>query len=100
MTTFPGIAAPLLSLWSVIDESTGRIICELDVPCSTPATAAISATKLLVITCAGTQESRQEDISNPLRFLRAAMKRCRKAQELKHPTRTRRVGCAGMEVLK
>lgn len=46
MTTFPGshmVAFP--SLWSVIDESTGRIICELDNPMLDPGDGSvISAT--------------------------------------------------------
>lgn len=43
----------------------------------------ISATNISIITYAGNgQWCRQEDIYNPLRFLRAAMKWCRKAQEL------------------
>jgi hypothetical protein len=85
MTTFPGshmIAFP--SLWSVIDEPTGRIICELDNPMADPGDGTvISATNISIITYAGNgQWCRQEDIYNPLRFVRAAMKWCKKAQAL------------------
>ncbi|BBA86171.1 hypothetical protein YM3MPS_04380 [Mycobacterium pseudoshottsii] len=85
MTTFPGshmVAFP--SLWSVIDESTGRIILELDNPMRDPGDGSvISATSISIITYAGDgQWCRQEDIYNPLRFLRAGLKWCRKAAEL------------------
>jgi hypothetical protein len=85
MTTFPGshmVAFP--SLWSVIDESTGRIIIELDNPMRDPGDGTvISATNISIITYAGDGLwRRQEDIYNPLRFLRASMKWCRKAQAL------------------
>ena len=85
MTAFPGshmVAFP--SLWSVIDESTGRIICELDNPMADPGDGTvISATNISIVTYAGDgQWCRQEDIYNPLRFLRAGMKWCRKAQAL------------------
>ncbi len=85
MTTFPGshmIAFP--TLWSVIDEPTGRVILELDNPMRDPGDGSvISATNITIITYAGDgQWSREEDIYNPLRFLRAGMKWCRKAQAL------------------
>lgn len=85
MTTFPGshmVAFP--SLWSVIDESTGRIICELDNPMRDPGDGSvIGATNISIITYAGDGRwCRQEDIYNPLRFLKAALKWCRRAQEL------------------
>jgi hypothetical protein len=85
MTTFPGshmIAFP--SLWSVIDEPTGRIICELDNPMVDPGDGTvISATNISIISYAGDgQWCRQEDIYNPLRFVRAAMKWCQKAKAL------------------
>jgi SnoaL-like domain len=85
MTTFPGshmVAFP--TLWSVIDESTGRIIMELDNPMRDPGDGSvISATNISIVTYAGDgQWCRQEDIYNPLRFLKASMKWCRKAQEL------------------
>ncbi|MCV7258653.1 nuclear transport factor 2 family protein [Mycobacterium shimoidei] len=85
MTTFPGshmTAFP--SLWSVIDESTGRIICELDNPMVDPGDGTIiSATNISIITYAGDGLwCRQEDIYNPLRFVQAAMKWCKKAQAL------------------
>ncbi|HSS24207.1 MAG TPA: nuclear transport factor 2 family protein [Mycobacterium sp.] len=85
MTTFPGshmVAFP--TLWSVIDESTGRVILELDNPMRDPGDGSvISATNITIITYAGDgQWSREEDIYNPLRFLRAGMKWCRKAQAL------------------
>jgi hypothetical protein len=85
MTTFPGshmVAFP--SLWSVIDELTGRVICELDNPMVDPGDGTvISATNISILTYAGDGLwRRQEDIYNPLRFARAAMKWCKKAQEL------------------
>ena len=83
MTTFPGshmTAFP--SLWSVIDESTGRVIIELDNPMRDPGDGTIiSATNISIITYAGDRLwSRQEDIYNPLRFLKAGMTWCKKAQ--------------------
>ncbi|HTX97132.1 MAG TPA: nuclear transport factor 2 family protein [Mycobacterium sp.] len=85
MTTFPGshmVAFP--TLWSVIDEPTGRVILELDNPMRDPGDGSvISATNITIITYAGDgQWSREEDIYNPLRFRRAGMKWCRTAQAL------------------
>ena len=85
MTTFPGshmVSFP--TLWSVIDESTGRVILELDNPMRDPGDGSvISASNITIITYAGDgQWSREEDIYNPLRFVQAALKWCRKAQEL------------------
>ncbi len=85
MTTFPGshmTAFP--SLWSVIDEERGRVIVELDNPMRDPGDGTIvSATNISIVTYAGDgMWSRQEDIYNPLRFLAAGMKWCRKAAEL------------------
>lgn len=85
MMTYPGshmVAFP--SLWSVVDEERGRIICELDNPMKDPGDGSvITATNVSIITYAGDGLwSRQEDVYNPLRFLRAAMKWCRKAQAL------------------
>ncbi|OBH74327.1 polyketide cyclase [Mycobacterium mantenii] len=85
MSTFPGshmVAFP--SLWSVIDEAGGRIIMELDNPMRDPGDGCvITATNISIITYAGEGLwCRQEDIYNPLRFLRAGMKWCRKAQAL------------------
>lgn len=85
MTTFPGShMTDFPSLWSVIDEPTGRIICELDNPMVDPGDGTIiSATNISIITYAGDgQWCRQEDIYNPLRFVQAAMKWCKKAQAL------------------
>jgi hypothetical protein len=85
MTTFPGshmTAFP--SLWAVIDEPTARIICELDNPIVDPGDGTIiSATNISIITYAGDGLwCREEDIYNPLRFARAAMKWCKKAEAL------------------
>ena len=68
----------------MIDESTGRIICELDNPMRDPGDGTIiSATNISIITYAGDgQWCRQEDIYNPLRFVSATVKWCRKAEEL------------------
>jgi SnoaL-like domain len=85
MGTFPGsymVAFP--SLWSVIDEASGRIIMELDNPMRDPGDGSvITATNISIITYAGDGLWRQqEDIYNPLRFVQAALKWCLKAQEL------------------
>ena len=85
METFPGsYMTSFPSLWSVIDESTGRIICELDNPMRDPGDGTIiSATNISILTYAGDgQWCRQEDIYNPLRFVRAGVAWCRKAAEL------------------
>ena len=67
-----------------MDEPTGRIICELDNPMRDPGDGTVvSATNISIVTYAGYYLwRRQEDIYNPLRFLRAGMKWCRKAQAL------------------
>ena len=85
MTTFPGshmTAFP--SLWSVIDTDRGRVVCELDNPLRDPGDGSvISATNISIITYAGDGLwSRQEDVYNPLRFLRAGLTWCRKARAL------------------
>ena len=85
MESFPGnhmTAFP--ALWAVIDESTSRVICELDNPMRDPGDGTIiSATNMSILTYAGDGLwSRQEDVYNPLRFLSAAMKWCKKAQVL------------------
>ena len=85
MTSFPGshmTAFP--ALWHVIDEDTGRVIIELDNPMRDPGDGTIiSATNISIITYAGEGLwSRQEDIYNPMRFMAAGMKWCKKAQAL------------------
>ncbi|MDX1871521.1 nuclear transport factor 2 family protein [Mycolicibacterium sp. 120266] len=85
MESFPGnhmTAFP--SLWTVIDEAAGRVICELDNPMRDPGDGTIiSATNISIVTYAGDGLwRRQEDIYNPLRFVSAAMKWCNKAKEL------------------
>ncbi len=85
MNSFPGShMTDFPALWSVIDEQAGRVICELDNPMRDPGDGTIiSATNISIITYAGDGFwSRQEDIYNPLRFVRAAVKWCKKAQEL------------------
>jgi hypothetical protein len=85
MTTFPGNhMTDFPSLWSVIDEPTGRIICELDNPMVDPGDGTIvSATNISIITYAGDgQWSRQEDVYNPMHFVRAALQWCKKAEAL------------------
>jgi hypothetical protein len=85
MTTFPGShMTSFPTLWSVVDEPTGRIIVELDNPLRDPGDGTIiSATNISIITYAGDGLwCRQEDIYNPLRFVEATMKWCRKAQQL------------------
>ena len=85
MTVFPGsYMTAFPSLWTVIDEPTGRVICELDNPMRDPGDGTIiSATNISIVTYAGDGKWRQqEDIYNPLRFVQASIKWCRKAQEL------------------
>ncbi|MBV9513632.1 MAG: nuclear transport factor 2 family protein [Mycobacteriaceae bacterium] len=85
MTTFPGsYMTSFPTLWSVVDEPTGRIICELDNPMADPGDGTIiSATNISIITYAGDGLwCRQEDIYNPLRFVKATLKWCRLAQQL------------------
>jgi hypothetical protein len=74
MSSFPGShMTSFPSLWSVLDEPTGRVICELDNPMVDPGDGTIiSATNISIVTYAGDgQWSRQEDIYNPLRFVSA-----------------------------
>lgn len=85
MTVFPGsYMTAFPSLWSVIDEPTGRVICELDNPMRDPGDGTIiSATNISIVTYAGDGKwRRQEDIYNPLRFVKASLAWCRKAAEL------------------
>ncbi|MCV7225789.1 nuclear transport factor 2 family protein [Mycolicibacterium komossense] len=85
MTVFPGsYMTAFPSLWTVIDEPTGRVICELDNPMRDPGDGTIiSATNISIVTYAGDGKwSRQEDVYNPLRFVKATLKWCRKAAEL------------------
>jgi ketosteroid isomerase-like protein len=85
MTAFPGShMSAFPSLWHVIDEATGRVICELDNPMRDPGDGTvISATNISILTYAGDGKwKRQEDVYNPLRFASAAAKWCRRAGEL------------------
>lgn len=85
METFPGsYMTSFPSLWRVYDEATARVICELDNPMRDPGDGTIiSATNISILTYAGDGKwCRQEDIYNPLRFVSATVKWCRKAQEL------------------
>ncbi|MCV7422645.1 nuclear transport factor 2 family protein [Mycobacterium yunnanensis] len=77
MTSFP-------SLWTVVDEARGVVICELDNPMRDPGDGTIiSATNISIVTYAGDGKwRRQEDVYNPLRFVAATVKWCRKADEL------------------
>ena len=85
METFPGsYMTSFPSLWTVIDEARGRVICELDNPMRDPGDGTIiSATNLSIVTYAGDGKwRRQEDVYNPLRFVAATVKWCKKATEL------------------
>lgn len=85
MTSFPGShMTSFPSLWSVFDEAGARVICELDNPMVDPGDGTIiSATNISIVTYAGDGKwCRQEDIYNPLRFVKATMKWCQKAQQL------------------
>jgi hypothetical protein len=68
----------------VIAAPPNRVICELDNPMRDPGDGTIiSATNISIVTYAGAGKwRRQEDIYNPLRFVKASLKWCRKAQEL------------------
>lgn len=85
MGSFPGShMVAFSSLWSVIDEPTGRVIMQLDNPMRDPGDGTvIGETNISIITYAGDGLWRQqEDIYNPLRFVQATLKWCRKAAEL------------------
>ena len=85
METFPGsYMTSFPSAVDVVDEATGRVICELDNPMRDPGDGTIiSATNISIVTYAGDGKwCRQEDIYNPLRFVKATVKWCRKAEEL------------------
>jgi SnoaL-like domain len=85
MTAFPGNAMTSFpTLWAVIDEPTGRVICELDNPMKDPGDGTIiSATNITIITYAGDGLwCREEDVYNPLRFVQAGVKWCKKAEQL------------------
>ena len=85
MTSFPGShMMAFQALWHVIDDDTGRVIIELDNPMRDPGDGTIiSATNISIITYAGEGLwSRQEDIYNPMRFMAAGMRWCKKAQAL------------------
>ena len=77
MTSFP-------SRWTVIDETTNRVLCELDNPMRDPGDGTIvSATNISIVTYAGDGKwCRQEDVYNPLRFVAATVKWCTLAQSL------------------
>lgn len=85
MESFPGSCMTAFpALWKVFDESTGRVICELDNPMRDPGDGVIiSATNISIVTYAGDGLwGKQEDIYNPLRFVAATVKWCTKAKEL------------------
>ncbi len=85
MQTFPGShMTSFPALWTVFDEATARVICELDNPMPDPGDGTvISATNISILTYAGEGKwCRQEDIYNPLRFVKATLSWCRKAQQL------------------
>ncbi len=85
METFPGsYMTSFPSLWKVYDETTNRVLCELDNPMRDPGDGTIiSATNISIVTYAGDGLwCRQEDVYNPLRFVSATMKWCKKAREL------------------
>lgn len=85
METFPGShMTSFPSLWRVYDEATARVLCELDNPMRDPGDGTIiSATNISIVSYAGDGKwCRQEDVYNPLRFVSATLRWCRKAQEL------------------
>jgi ketosteroid isomerase-like protein len=85
MTAFPGnVMTSFPTTWSVIDEARDRIICEIDNPLKDPGDGTIiGETNISILTYAGDGKwCRQEDIYNPLRFVRAGQKWCKKAAQL------------------
>ena len=85
MTAFPGShMTGYPSLWHVVDEERGRVICEVDNPMRDPGDGtAVTATNITILTYAGDGLwSREEDIYNPLKFGIAAMRWCEKAEAL------------------
>ena len=90
MGTFPGsYMTSFPSLWHVIDEPTGRVICELDNPMRDPGDGTIiSATNISIVTYAGDGKwRRQEDIYNPLRFVQASIEVVPQGAGTRHPRR-------------
>lgn len=77
MTGFP-------ALWHVIDTDRGRVISEVDNPMRDPGDGSvITATNITILTYAGDDLwSCEEDVYNPLEFGIAAMRWCRRAEEL------------------
>lgn len=77
MTTFPGgtmTAFPLA--WQVVDQPTSRLICEVRNLMPDPGDGSLhEASNLTIMTYAGEGLfSREEDVYNPLRFMRMTMR--------------------------
>jgi hypothetical protein len=85
MGRFPGNhMVGYLSLWHVVDEETGRIICEIDNPMRDPGDGTVfTATNITILTYGGDGLwAKEEDVYNPMEFAQAAKAWCNRAQEL------------------
>ncbi len=77
MTSFPGgVMTGFPLAWSVVDESTSRLICEVRNLMPDPGDGSVhEESNLTIMTYAGDgMFSREEDVYNPLRFMRMSMR--------------------------
>ncbi|WP_244930873.1 nuclear transport factor 2 family protein [Nocardioides sp. W7] len=77
MTSFPGgVMTGFPLAWSVVDESTSRLICEVRNLMPDPGDGSVhEESNLTIVTYAGDgMFSREEDIYNPMRFMRMTMR--------------------------
>nr|WP_193608026.1 nuclear transport factor 2 family protein [Nocardioides lijunqiniae] len=83
MTSFPGSAMTGFPLaWQVVDVATSRLLCEVRNVMLDPGDGSVhEASNLTIMTYAGDGLwSREEDVYNPLRFLRMAVRWARVAE--------------------
>ena len=83
MTSFPGSVMTGFPLaWQTVDESTSRLICEVRNLMPDPGDGSVhEESNLTIMTYAGDGLfSREEDVYNPLRFMRLSMKWARIAE--------------------
>ncbi|WP_338089650.1 nuclear transport factor 2 family protein [Nocardioides lijunqiniae] len=83
MTSFPGAAMTGFPLaWQVVDVPTSRLLCEVRNVMPDPGDGSVhEASNLTIMTYAGDGLwSREEDVYNPLRFLRMAVRWARVAE--------------------
>jgi hypothetical protein len=84
MTSFPGSVMTGFPLsWQTVDESTSRLICEVRNLMPDPGDGSVhEQSNLTIMTYAGDGLfSREEDVYNPLRFMRMSLRWARVAQE-------------------